>query len=154
MYFERLCACTALAIFSGGSLISFAQENDIQKQLSNPIASLTTVPFQANFDFKVGPAQDGTRITTNIQPVIPFKLSDQMTPDDAGTKKKLCNVSPRPNCVPELGNTSVWLMTGTMVRTTIVRKVGRGPDRRRASAVRSVDDRHSRQSRLVLCGRT
>jgi len=54
---------------------SHAQDSDIQKQLANPIASLTVVPIQTNFDFKIGPAQDGSRITTNIQPVVPFKLS-------------------------------------------------------------------------------
>jgi hypothetical protein len=58
---------------------SQAQDSDIQKQLANPIASLTVVPIQTNFDFKIGPAQDGSRVTTNIQPVVPFKLSDQMT---------------------------------------------------------------------------
>jgi hypothetical protein len=58
---------------------SQAQDGDIQKQLSNPIASLTIVPIQTNFDFKIGPAQDGSRVTTNIQPVVPFKLSEQMT---------------------------------------------------------------------------
>jgi hypothetical protein len=58
---------------------SQAQDGDIQKQLANPIASLTVVPIQANFDFKVGPAQDGSRVTTNIQPVVPIKLSEQMT---------------------------------------------------------------------------
>jgi hypothetical protein len=58
---------------------SQAQDSDVQKQLTNPIASLTVVPIQANFDFKIGPAQDGSRVTTNIQPVVPFKLSEQTT---------------------------------------------------------------------------
>jgi hypothetical protein len=59
--------------------VGHAQSEDIQKQLSNPIASLTVVPIQTNLDFKIGPAQEGTRVTTNIQPVVPFKLNDQMT---------------------------------------------------------------------------
>ncbi|MDQ8732102.1 transporter [Bradyrhizobium sp. LHD-71] len=58
---------------------AFAQEDDIQKQLSNPIASLTVVPIQTNFDFRIGPARDGWRATTNLQPVIPFKLNDNLT---------------------------------------------------------------------------
>jgi hypothetical protein len=41
---------------------SQAQDSDIQKQLSNPIASLTIVPIQNNFDFKIGPAQEGSRV--------------------------------------------------------------------------------------------
>jgi hypothetical protein len=56
-----------------------AQEDDIQKQLANPIASLTVVPIQTNFDFRIGPDREGSRITTNIQPVIPFKLNDEIT---------------------------------------------------------------------------
>jgi hypothetical protein len=58
---------------------SQAQDSDIQKQLANPIASLTVVPIQTNFDFKIGPAQDGSRVTANIQPVVPFKLNDQLS---------------------------------------------------------------------------
>jgi hypothetical protein len=58
---------------------SQAQDSDIQKQLANPIASLTVVPIQVNFDFGIGPERHGSRITTNIQPVNPFKLNDQLT---------------------------------------------------------------------------
>jgi hypothetical protein len=57
--------------------VANAQDSDVQKQLSNPIASLTVVPLQSNFDFNIGPAHDGFRATTNIQPVVPFKLTDQ-----------------------------------------------------------------------------
>jgi hypothetical protein len=58
---------------SGGS----AQDSDVQKKLSNPVASLTTVPIQVNYDARIGPLEDGHRITTNVQPVIPFKLDSQ-----------------------------------------------------------------------------
>ena len=58
-----------MAVLPSGSE---AQDNDIQKQLANPIASLTVVPIQTNFDFKIGPAQNGSRVTTNIQPVVPL----------------------------------------------------------------------------------
>ena len=56
-----------------------AQDDDIQKQLANPIASLTVMPIQSNFDFNIGPARDGYRVTNNFQPVIPIKLNEQLS---------------------------------------------------------------------------
>ncbi len=49
---------------------------DLAKKLSNPVSSLISVPFQVNFDGAIGPNHEGSRITTNIQPVIPFHLND------------------------------------------------------------------------------
>lgn len=66
----------ALVVLPGGGQ---AQDSDIQKQLANPIASLTLIPFQLNYDTNIGPLRDGSRYTMNFQPVFPIKLNDQMT---------------------------------------------------------------------------
>jgi hypothetical protein len=44
------------------------------KQLSNPISSLVSVPFQNNFDFGLGTG-DGWRYSLNFQPVVPLRLN-------------------------------------------------------------------------------
>jgi hypothetical protein len=43
--------------------------------LQNPVASLISVPFQNNFEFNLGPNDDGFRYTLNFQPVIPISIS-------------------------------------------------------------------------------
>lgn len=47
----------------------------LAKKLSNPVASLISLPFQNNFDFGMGPNGDGFKYTLNIQPVIPVKIN-------------------------------------------------------------------------------
>ena len=48
----------------------------LAQQLSNPVASLISVPFQANMDFGVGLTDSGDRATLNIQPVIPIGITE------------------------------------------------------------------------------
>lgn len=64
-------------------LVTLAQEkpgvsaHDLAMKLSNPVASLISVPFQSNVDYGIGDSK-GSKYTLNIQPVIPFKLSPKL----------------------------------------------------------------------------
>lgn len=49
---------------------------ELAQELTNPVADLVTIPIQMNFDRDIGPVDDGAKITTNVQPVIPFKLNE------------------------------------------------------------------------------
>jgi hypothetical protein len=49
---------------------------DLAQQITNPIADLITVPVQMNYDRGIGVQDDGWKLQTNIQPVIPFSVND------------------------------------------------------------------------------
>ena len=59
-----------------GSAQSTDEAAELAKKLSNPVASLISVPLQNNFDFGAGPNGDGFQYKVNVQPVIPFTLND------------------------------------------------------------------------------
>ncbi|MBL0372298.1 transporter [Rhizobium sp. KVB221] len=77
MSFISLKHLIFIPAFLCSTFSAVAQENsaDLAKKLSNPIASLISVPFQFNYDNSYGP-NNGEKATLNIQPVIPFSLNE------------------------------------------------------------------------------
>jgi hypothetical protein len=68
-------AFTATAtLFAQDADADKAAAAELAKKLSNPVASLISVPIQNNWDFGIGSA-NAMRYTANIQPVIPFSLN-------------------------------------------------------------------------------
>jgi hypothetical protein len=53
-----------------------ADQSDLAQDLTNPVADLLTIPIQLNYDQNFGPADDGWKLQTNIQPALPFNLND------------------------------------------------------------------------------
>ena len=71
-----LSACVASLLWACPGLASAQDADALAKQLSNPIASLTSVPMQLNWDTDIGAGEEGDRLTLNVQPVVPIDISE------------------------------------------------------------------------------
>lgn len=68
-------SCAACALLAANA--AAAQNADqLAKQLANPVATLTSVPLQLNYEREGGRSGDADRTRLNVQPVIPLSLSN------------------------------------------------------------------------------
>jgi hypothetical protein len=74
-FVSALAFSTTTALAQDAATDEKAAAAELAKKLSNPVASLISVPIQNNWDFGIGSA-NAMRYTANIQPVIPFSLSE------------------------------------------------------------------------------
>jgi hypothetical protein len=70
----RLLASSAMLLATHEGAAQSADQ--LAKQLANPIASLTSVPLQFNYEREAGLTGDADRVRLNVQPVIPRDLGD------------------------------------------------------------------------------
>jgi hypothetical protein len=54
-----------------------ASAQELADKLSNPVASLISVPLQNNIDYGIGP-HNGSKYTLNFQPVVPVQLNQKL----------------------------------------------------------------------------
>lgn len=67
----------SLTAFSEVSDEKIKDDNvELARKISNPVANLTSVPIQYNYQENLGMKEDGKRSITKIQPIIPFSISD------------------------------------------------------------------------------
>jgi hypothetical protein len=67
--------CAAASALTLDLCVAAESADELAKKLSNPVASMISVPLQYNVDFEIG-SEDGTKQTLNIQPVIPASLNE------------------------------------------------------------------------------
>ena len=74
--FMVFCTLGQSAWAEGSSGAQRGDDADLAQELSNPVADLITIPIQMNYDTNIGLQDDGWKLQTNIQPVVPFHLND------------------------------------------------------------------------------
>jgi len=69
-------ASIAALVVASASAHAQKSEEEIAKAAQNPIAAMISVPLQYNYDDKFGLRETGHKNYLNVQPVIPFSISE------------------------------------------------------------------------------
>jgi len=73
---KRYIKLTIIAGLMGGQSLFATDAAEAAKKLANPIANMISLPIQVNYKQNIGLDDKGDKWLTNVQPVIPFELSD------------------------------------------------------------------------------
>jgi hypothetical protein len=72
----RICLLVVAGLlFLGAKTLAQDDTAELAKKAQNPVASMISLPFQANINFGLGP-YDRDQYILNIQPVLPIRLSE------------------------------------------------------------------------------
>lgn len=75
---EVVSAVLLLVVVLPWPAIAVESEEELAKKSLNPVAAMISLPLQFNQDYGIGPDDNATRTTLNIQPVIPVSVSQDM----------------------------------------------------------------------------
>lgn len=67
--------CSAL-VLTGTAFAAEKSNEQIAKELANPLANIINMPLQLNWDYGGGPNDDGQHYYLQVQPVIPVMLNE------------------------------------------------------------------------------
>jgi hypothetical protein len=136
-HFATITSVAAALLFASAAAAQDKSTEDLAKAAQNPIADMISVPFQNNTNFGTGQYR-GTADVMNIQPVIPFHMTEdwnvvtrtimpvlgmpRMSPTD-GSAFGLGDLNPTAFLSPAKPGEVLWGVGPTMLLPTATEKI-------------------------------